>query len=142
MLVLAPNLKSKIFRWSDGQFLTYGRLSFWKFRENKGGCPTSKPHIFWTNGLIWKCKVSLKRGKSQEFKSDIIFCDLGKFYGDDLLTYILTLKLTSWIKLKNADDYRMSQPYLLPTIYQKMEYVTFLFLSNNKLKFPYVDNIG
>jgi len=24
---------------------------------------------------------------------------LGKFWGDDLLTYILTLKLTPWIKL-------------------------------------------
>jgi len=46
---------------------------------------------------------------------------LGKFWGDDLLTYILTLKLTPWIKLKNADDHRISQPYLLPTIYQNME---------------------
>jgi len=37
----------------------------------------------------------------------------------------LTLKLTPWIKLKNADDHQISQPYLLPTIYQNMKYVKF-----------------
>jgi len=50
---------------------------------------------------------------------------LGKFWGDDLLTYILPMKLTPWIKLKNTDDHRISQPYLLPTIYQNMEYIKF-----------------
>ena len=53
----------------------------------------------------------------------------------------MTLKLTPWIKLKNADDHRISQPYLLPTIYQNVEYLNFLFLSNNKLKLAYVDNM-
>jgi len=48
---------------------------------------------------------------------------LDKFWRDDLLTYILT----PWIKLKNADDHWISQPYLLPTIYQNMEYVKFCF---------------
>ena len=28
-----PNLKSKIFQWSDDQFPRYGRLIFWKFWE-------------------------------------------------------------------------------------------------------------
>jgi len=36
------------------------------------------------------------------------FCDLGKFGSVDLLTYILTLELTLWIKLENADDYGIS----------------------------------
>jgi len=69
---------------------------------------------------------------------------LGKFWVDDFLTYIFTLKLTLWIKLKTADDRRISKPYLLPAIYQNMEYKykIFLFLSNNKLKLAYVDNIG
>jgi len=58
------------------------------------------------------------------------------------LTYILTLKFTPWIKLKNANDHWISQPYLLHIIYQNMEYVKILFLSNNKLKLAYADNIG
>jgi len=49
------------------------------------------------------------------------FCDLSKFWSDDLLTYILTL----WIKSKNADDHQISQPYLLPIIYQNMEHMKF-----------------
>jgi len=48
---------------------------------------------------------------------------LGKFWDDDVLIYILTLKLTLWIKFKNADEHRISQPYLLPTIYQNLEYI-------------------
>jgi len=50
---------------------------------------------------------------------------LGKLWGDDFMTYILTLKLTLWTKLKDADDHWISQPYLLPAIYQNMEYVKF-----------------
>ena len=68
-----PNLKSKIFQWSDHRFPRYGGLIFSKFWGNKGGHPTSKHHIFWTSGPIWKSKVSLTRGKSHEFKPDIIF---------------------------------------------------------------------
>jgi len=33
---------------------------------------------------------------------------LGKFWGDDLLTYILTLRLTPWIKLQNSDHHLIS----------------------------------
>jgi len=36
------------------------------------------------------------------------FCDLGNFWGDDLLTYILTLRLTPWIKLWNFDLHLLS----------------------------------
>ena len=89
-----PNLKSKIFQWSDHRFPRNGRLIFFKFWENKGGHPTSKHHIFWTSGPIWKSKVSLTRGKKPGILIWHHFCDLGKFWGDDLLTYILTLRLT------------------------------------------------
>ena len=94
-----PNLKSKIFQWSDDRFPRYGGLIFSKFWENKGGHPTSKHQIFWTSGPIWKSKVSLTRGKKPGILIWHHFCDLGKFWGDKLSTYILTLRLTPWMKL-------------------------------------------
>jgi len=124
MLVSPPNLKSKIFHRSDDWFPRYGGLIFWKFRENNEGRPTSKYHIFWTSGPIWKGKVSLKWGKSQEIKSDLIFV-IWLNFGVMTFDLYFALKIDPVDQIKNADDHRMSQPYLLPTIYQNIEYVKF-----------------
>ena len=91
-----PNLKSNIFQWSDDRFLRYWGLIFWKFWENKGGRPTSKHHIFWTSGPIWKSYGIFETRKNPGILIWHHFCDLGKFWGDDLLTLILT----PWIKFK------------------------------------------
>jgi len=49
-----PASKSQIFCWSDDRFPRYGDLIFWKFRENKGGRPTSKQARYSKAWLVLK----------------------------------------------------------------------------------------
>jgi len=72
--------------------------TFFENFEKIRGVPNFKtPYLMnqWPN--LEKYGIN-KKGKRPGIQTWHHFCDVGKFWGDDLLTYILTLELTPWIK--------------------------------------------
>ena len=89
--------KSKILGQSDQWCGRYGPPNFENFGKNRCGCPPLNPHISGISYPIFIKLVLMDRHFDKDSKYIILFSDWTMLWSINLLTFVMTMKLTLWI---------------------------------------------